>query len=66
MRLRSLCFGRVWRRWFGKVDLNQPLNRVDRATELDPQTCQQREAEGKLNEYDRGERHSALPRSHRS
>ena len=55
---------RTRRRRFRQGDVNQLLHDVDRSSEVDMQSSQQSDAEQRLNDCDRGERKSALPRSH--
>ncbi len=54
------------RRRLYKRDFYQPLDRVRGARELNAKASQDNETQDQLNEYDRGERVSALPRPHHS
>ena len=47
-------------------DFDQPLDRIRGARELDAKAREDDETQHQLNEYDRGERISALPRPHHS
>jgi hypothetical protein len=61
-RLNNVQGRRRWRWRFRQGDVDQPLHDIDGAGYVDVKAAEQRDGEPRLNEYNRGERISALPR----